>query len=512
MNFQTIPEIINYNARLFPTEDAVIFEDSRVTCDQLKKRVDQRANALLELGVSHGDHVASVSINSMEYVETMLAVWALGAVNVTINWRLSAEELIYVINQCQAKYLIFQDQFSNTIKEIKASLTHVQKYLVFEGSSFPGVIDFSSMIAKAPETESSATVKNSDIATIIYTSGTTGRPKGVVASHKNWIASCDAVRDAAGDYFEDHPKSLFSGPFFHSGGLMNMLICLYFSSPQVIMKKFTPVDFLNWIENEKINRIQGVASLYNMILQAPKLEQYNLSSVDFIGSGAERMADETRKRFGEIFPGAEIFESYAMTETCASTTFRYREGSYDKNTSVGKPKGDIEVRVADEKGSDLPPGTPGEVLVRGPNIMQGYYNDPEKTSQAIQNGWLYTGDLGQTDEDGFLYILERKNDMIKTGGENIYPKEVENAIYQHPEVVEAAVFGIPDDIWGQKVCAAVVLEKNAEVSEADIIDFCKSHVASFKKPKHVFFIDSLMRTPSGKIQRSALRDQFLNLL
>ena len=510
MNFQTIPEIIDYNARTFPNEDAVIFEDARATCYQLQRRANQRAHALSELGVSHGDHVAIVSINNMEFVETMLAIWSLGAVTVTINWRLAPEELFYVINHSDAKYLIFEEQFSEPIEQIKTSLTKVQQYLGFDGSSFSGVIDFSSIMAGAPESSPTIEVKGSDVATIIYTSGTTGRPKGVVAAHENWIASCDAVKDASGIYFEDHPKSMFSGPFFHAGGMLNMLICLYFSSPMVIMKKFDSIEFLKWIEREGINRIQGVASLYNMLLQVPKLDQYDLSSIRFVGSGAERMAEETRKRFSELSPGAVIFESYAMTESCGSTTFRIIVDSDDQNISVGKPKGDIEVRVVDGTGNDQPPDTPGEILVRGSNVMQGYYNDPEKTAQAIQNGWLYTGDLGKLDKDGFLYVLERKNDMIKTGGENIYPKEVENVLYQHPEVAEAAVFGLPDDIWGQKVCAAVALEKGAKTTEEDLIAFCKSNLASFKKPKHVFFIDSLIRTPSGKIQRSALRDQFSN--
>ena len=283
MNFQTIPEIIDFNARTFPNEDAVIFEDARATCEQLQRRANKRANALLELGVSHGDHVAIVSINNMEYVETMLAIWSIGAVNVTINWRLAPEELIYVINHSEAKYLIIQEQFSDTIEQIEPSLTHIQKYLGFDGSSFSGVMDYSSIVAGALESSPSIEVKSSDIASIIYTSGTTGRPKGVVASHENWISSCAAVKDASGIYFEDHPKSMFSGPFFHAGGMLNMLICLYFSSPMVIMKKFDPTEFLKWIERERINRIQGVASLYNMLLQVPNLDQYDLSSIRFVG-------------------------------------------------------------------------------------------------------------------------------------------------------------------------------------------------------------------------------------
>ena len=199
-----------------------------------------------------------------------------------------------------------------------------------------------------------------------------------------------------------------------------------------------------------------------------------------------------------------------MTETCACTSARLSDVTEAQKASVGRPCKEIKVRIIDDKGNKLDPGHPGEILVHGPTNMQKYYNDPEKTSLAIRNGWLHTGDIGQLDEDGFLYILERKNDMIKTGGENIYPKEVENVLYQHPEVREAAVFGLPDKTWGQKICAAVVLKEGARTTEANIIAFCKTKLASFKKPKQVFFLDTLVRTASGKIKRSDLRDRYSN--
>ena len=508
MDFRTIPDIIEYNAQTYPNEEAVIFEDKRATFGELKNRVSKRANVLLQAGVTPGDHVAILSINSMEFVETFLAVWSIGAVSIPVNWRLSAEELIYVVNHCQATFLIFQEQFTDTIEQITPSLTFVRKYLSFEPSSVPDVFDMSAALENASEEPMSVQVKSDDTLIILYTSGTTGRPKGVVASHLNYIKSCEAFREAIGSVLLERPKTLFSGPFFHAGGMLNMLLCFFFSSPQVIMKKFDADQFLSWIETEKVERIQGVASLYNMLLQSPNLKQFDLSSVRMVGSGAERMADETRNRFEEVFPGAKIFEGYGMTETCGFTTARAGEEMADKLTSVGKIIGEIELRILDRKGNDVESGHTGEILVRGPMIMKEYYNDPEKTAQAIQNGWLFTGDIGMLDEDGYLYVMERKNDMIKTGGENVYPKEVENVLYQHPKIVEAAVFGLPDKIWGQKICAAVVLEKDSQSTKEELIDFCKERLASFKKPKEVFFLDTLTRTFSGKIKRSELRKQF----
>ena len=217
MNHQTIPEIVEYNAWTFPDEEAVIFEDSRATFVQLKKSVDHRANALLQIGVTPGDHVAVLSVNSMESLETILAIWSIGAVTVLINWRLSPEELIYVINHCQATFLIFQEQFFQPIEQMMPSLASIRKYLVFERSSISGVIDFLTALQETQDQPLSNRVKGSQNATILYTSGTTGKPKGVVASHENWIAACEAYYDTNRSFWVDHPKSLYSGPFFHSG-------------------------------------------------------------------------------------------------------------------------------------------------------------------------------------------------------------------------------------------------------------------------------------------------------
>lgn len=287
-----------------------------------------------------------------------------------------------------------------------------------------------------------------------------------------------------------------------------MLWCLFNASPQVVLKKFDPKDVLDWIEKEKVNRLMSPATLYNMIVQVPDIEHYDLSSVYWLGHGAERMADETRNRLAELFPRAGIFHPYGMTESCAVITARPVEYEEAKPASVGIPPLLMDMRVVDEQGQDVSPGVVGEIIARGPNIMKEYYRDPEQTAEALRQGWLYTSDLGWVDEDGFLYVVERKQEMIKTGGENIYPKEVEEVLYTHPKIAEAAVFGLPDEIWGQKVCAAVVLKKGEQMKFEEVIGFCKENLASFKKPKEVMFLEDLPRAASGKVKRSELRNMF----
>lgn len=499
------PAVIDSHAKQYPEAEAVIFKDVRVTFGQLRDRINRRSNALLHLGVKRGEHVATLSANCLELVELILAVWRIGAVLAPLNWRLSPDELIHMLNHCDAETLMFSSAFEETVRKITPSIKKVSKFLYTGEKCSAAYIDFEAVTRGQSTQMPRIQVNEDDVAAIIYTSGTTGKPKGVVHTHKNFLWQCVFLTLATKGLWKSRPKSLLSGPYFHVGGLLNLLWCFFNASPQVILKKFDPKDTLEWIEKEKVNRLHGVATLYNMILQVPEIDQYDLSSVYHLGSGAERMAAKTRQRLKALFPGADIFELYGMTESCGIITTRPLEHSEDKPLSVGVPTLLMEMRVVDKQGHDVAPGVVGEIIARSPIIMREYYNDLERTAEAIRDGWLYTSDLGYLDEDGFLYIVERKNDMIITGGENIYPQEVEGVLYTHSKIAEAAVFGLPDKIWGQNVCAAVVLEKGQKMTPEEIIGFCKQNLASFKKPKSIFFLDALPRAASGKVKRSELR-------
>jgi acyl-CoA synthetase (AMP-forming)/AMP-acid ligase II len=248
-----------------------------------------------------------------------------------------------------------------------------------------------------------------------------------------------------------------------------------------------------------------------MLLLVPDISKFDLSSVRVVGSGAETMPDQTRNNVKQLFPNAGIWEVYGMTEAGGIITVRPENHTASKPFSVGQANLFEDVRVVDEQGNPVPPGEIGEIIVRGPHIMQGYYKDPARNHEALRDGWFYTQDLGRFDEDAFLYVIERKHNMIISGGENIYPKEVEDLLFRHPAVADAAVFGLPDSLWGHRVCAAIVAKKGAQLTEGDVIEFCKGKLAGYKKPRSVFFVESLPRNAVGKVLRSELKELFCNV-
>jgi len=513
----TLSSLVDINAGKYPDYEAVIFDHARVNYSQLSRRMNMRANALLDLGIEKGDHVAVMASHCMELTETLLSIWRIGAVFVPLNYRNSPEEIVYVIEHSEATSLIFLDEYEETVTGMKSSgIQKVGKYLCLGKSANGGFIDFNKHTLGQSDNPPAVKVSGSDLACIIYTAGTTGRSKGVLLTHKNLVLGAISVALSSSSPFpEGSPagfkdKLLFSGPFFHIGGVLNFIHVLLDGGSIVLQKKFDPTESLSWIEKEKVNRLQGVATLYNLLIMTPNLDNYDLTSVLRLGSGAETMPDETRERLKKLFPNAQIGEGYGMTESAGIIAIRNPEDTAEKPYSVGLPASLVEVKIVDELGRELGPNEVGEIIVRGANTMEGYYKDPEKTADALRDGWLWTHDLGRKDEDGFLYVVERKNDMIKSGGENIYPKEIEDILYRHEKIAEAAVFGVPDPVWGQNVYAAVVLEKDREMSEEEVISFCKENLASFKKPKRVIFKDTLPRSPVGKILRKNLRSDYSN--
>ena len=503
----TLGTILQISTSQYPEREALIFEDARATYSLFNERVNQRANALLQLGIKPQDHVATLASNCMELVETIYAVWRIGAVLVPLNMRLSPSELHYIIEHSDVTTLLFTQRFQETVDKIRPNFKIVQKIISFNTPPSPGYDDFEAITREQNTEAPQAEVLETDPATILYTSGTTGKPKGVVATHKNWVWGCVNASFLVKE--RQLLKNLTVYPLFHAGAIMNLAGSIFGGNSLVILKEFDPQTMLEQIQREKVHRMGNPPTVYNMILQHPDIEKYDLSSVLYLNSGAEVMPIETRKRLSRVFINAGFIENYGMTETCGFTTSRPGEYTADKPYSVGISSITNQVRVVNPDGQDTAPGEVGEIIVRGPNVMKEYYKDPEKTAEAIRGGWLYTDDLGKMDEDGFLMIVERKKNMIISGGENIYPKEVEDVLYRHPKVVDAAVYGVPDKIWGEKVCAAIVLKAGEQMTVEEIIDFSKQNLASFKKPKFVEFIDSLPRNTIGKVQRSELKQKYI---
>jgi acyl-CoA synthetase (AMP-forming)/AMP-acid ligase II len=419
--------------------------------------------------------------------------------------RLSKNELGYIVNHADVSTVVLSPEFTNLFDSLKDNLPKVKKYLVWGDKAPSGMHALTQPGGPSSSAFIEAPIRQEDTAFILYTAGTTGKPKGVILTHQNMVWS--AVNLAFDSEFRPQWKILLVFPLYHAAAIMLVFTSLYVGCGLVTVRTFDPKQVMELTEKEKVNKLTFPPTVWNFILQLPDLKKFDTSSVRSISSGAETMPMETKKKLLGLFPNAKLGDTYGMSECAATITTLKPEFSLKKLDSVGKPFINAEIRVVDDQDRDTVPGAIGEIMVRGPHVMSGYYRDPEATAQTLQGGWLRTGDLGTLDEEGFLKIVDRKKDMIISGGENIYPKEIEEILYSHPKVLEVAVIGKPDPQWGENVHAVIALREGEKATEQEIIDYCRGKIASFKKPKSVSFVKRLPRSSAGKVLKRVLRDE-----
>jgi len=500
-----VGSLLTIQANKFPDRTALIYENKRFTFLEFDRRSNQMANALLRFGLQKGDRVAALLFNSPELVEVFLGAAKVGGVFTPINFRLAADEVIYLVNHSDARVFVFGEEFFSLVGDILPRLSKVEKFISVGRAAFPRVVEYEPLLEDSPVEEPGITVSEEDECQMLYTSGTTGRPKGAVLTHGNvlWnlVSTLLAREDKEGEI------ALVSGPLYHAAALNNhFLIRLALAGASVLMKHFDPRIFMEIIQKEKVNVISGAPAMFHLLLNLPEVEKYDTGSITRCTLGSSTLPDETKKKLLKLFPNAGgVYDVYGATEVSPTLTVLKAADSFRKTACVGPAVPFLEVRIVDSQDREVPRGETGEIICRGPNVMKGYYKDPEGTAEALKGGWLHTGDIGRMDEEGFVYIVDRKKDMIISGGENIYPREIEELLYHHPKIREAAVVGIPDPLWGESVKAFVVLKPGMSMSEEEVIEYCKSHLASYKKPKVVAFADSLPRNPSGKVLKNLLR-------
>jgi len=350
-------------------------------------------------------------------------------------------------------------------------------------------------------------VNENDPCQLMYTSGTTGKPKGATLTHRNVLWNLHntiwAREDKSGE------RAIIVGPLYHTAALNNHLtIQIALGGTSIIIRKFEPQALLRTIEKEKATIVSGAPALYNMLLQYPDSHAYDTRSISKCTSGSDKLPMEIKKKLLEFFPNIKgIYDVYGLTEASPGITILNAADSLRKDGSVGKILPFVDARIVDEDNNRLPPGEVGELICRGPNVMQGYHRNPQATAESIQNGWLFTGDLARMDNEGFVYIVDRKKEMIVSGGENIYPREIEEVIIKHPSVADVAVIGIPHPKWGETVKAFVVPGQDQKIDEKEIVDFCKNSLASYKKPTVVAFVPQIPRNPSGKALKRILKEE-----
>jgi fatty-acyl-CoA synthase len=500
----SLPYLLKRAAFKYPAREAIVSEAGRWTYEQWEKNANRRAQVLAGHGIRKGDHVATIFLNGHRVLETFMALMKLGAVMVPLNVRLSGGELQYIVEHSDARALILSQEFEPAIREIMPELGGVRKYFMSGEDAVGDMVDFEAACAKASDTEPDVEIQDEDIAAILYTAGTTGRPKGVLLSHSNCIWA--AVNYGVDIRLPSEYRVLLVFPLYHAAAFVIVIADLFMGCTNVTMRTFDPGRVMELIQEEKINRMTFPPTVWNFILQVPDLDKYDTSSVKALSSGAEAMPVETKRQLLKVFPNASLGETYGMTESAATITTLKPQYVLERMASVGKPFVNVETRIVDGDGRDVPRGEVGEILVRGPNIMAGYYKDSKATAETLRDGWLHTGDLGREDGEGFLYIVDRKKDMIITGGENVFPREIEEVLYAHPKILEAAVIGLPDPQWGEKIHAVVALKEGEKMTAQEVIDATRDRVASFKKPKSVEFVDRLPRSPAGKVLKRLLRD------
>jgi acyl-CoA synthetase (AMP-forming)/AMP-acid ligase II len=494
------------------TSIAFEFEGRQTSFAEFDDLTNRVANALIALGVRQCERIAYLGKNSDVYFELLLGAMKANVVMTPVNWRLAAPEIAFIVADCKAPVLFVGPECVAQLRSIRDQLPELRLVIATEGGA-PEWQDYAGWRDAQAASDPRVGIDRQDVAIQLYTSGTTGKPKGAMLSHANLlnlVESGDGERSDWNQWTADD-VSLVAMPVFHIGGTGWGLLGLYHGARGVIAREFDPTKVLDFIEQARITKLFMVPAAMQFVVRQPRARSVDFSRLKYILYGASPIPAALLKECIEVF-GCGFVQVYGMTETTGSIVALPPEDhveGLERMRSAGKALPGVELAILDHDGKRLPTGEVGEIATRSGSNMVGYWNLPEATAKTIsRDGWLRTGDAGYVDKDGYLYIHDRIKDMIISGGENIYPAEVESALCDHPDVAEAAVVGVPDDIWGEAVKAIVVLKPGKQVTAPDIIDFIRSRIAAFKAPKTVDFIDALPRNASGKILRRHLRDPY----
>ncbi|MBW4594119.1 MAG: long-chain fatty acid--CoA ligase [Brasilonema angustatum HA4187-MV1] len=496
-----IAQNVERGRRFFPNKTALIFEEKSWTYKDVDDMANRVANALRGLGIERGHRVALFLPNIPEFIISYLGILKIGAIVVSLNVMLKKNEVKFILDDCSAKALITIDSLIENVPDTE--LPELQHILIASGEAKKGISLQQFMLNASPNARAVEMNRN-DPATIIYTSGTTGFPKGATLSHGNVISNVYAANHCYRTQPED--RLLLFLPLFHCFGQNAILNAgLNACATIVLQRRFEPEQVLKTIVTHGVTLFFGVPTVFIKLLNL-NISSDHLSSVRYYFTAAVTMPREVIQRW-QSKHGMVIHEGYGLTETSPFSTYNH-DLKY-KLGSIGSPIENVEVKIVNLDGESVQPGEVGEIVVRGPNVMLGYWNRPEETAQVIKNGWFHTGDIGRMDEDGYFYIVDRLKDMINVSGFKVYPTEVENVIYQHPAVAECAVYGVPDQVKGERVFANILLKTGFAVTQEEIIAFCSQRIATYKVPHTIKFIDSLPKNATGKVLKRLLQQQEL---
>lgn len=493
------------NARNNSQKTAIMFNESIYNYSEYNEQVNQIANALISYGVKKGDKIAIMMKNSDTFAFVYYGILKAGAVAVPVNFRLTAHETRYILDNSDSIIVFADEDYAETIAKAAEGNEKLQLQVIVGENKLDHqklLSEFRSSNSSNPDLE----VLESDDAEILYTSGTTGLPKGVVLDHHRVLHVALGMIITMKMGPED--RLLHVAPLFHSAQLNLFLVSgTILGCTHVVQQEFHPVATLKAISENKITLFFGVPTMFNFFLQVPK-GMFDVSSVTRCGYGAAPMAIPTLEKSMEMFGTDQFFNLCGLTEGGPGGVFLLPEEHKTKLGVSGRANHFTDARVVDDHGADIKPGEVGEFIIKGESIMKEYYKKPEETQKTLRDGWLYTGDLATIDEDGYITLVDRKKDMIISGGENIYSTEVEQVLYKHPDVLEAAVIGVPHEVWGETVAAIVVPKEGKSIDIDELMQFCRQELAGYKIPRVVYEMEQLPRNASGKVLKYKLREDY----
>jgi acyl-CoA synthetase (AMP-forming)/AMP-acid ligase II len=507
---QGFDRVIRRNARRFPDKAASRFGEMTMTYAELDGRLNRLVNGLRGLGLEKGDRIAFFAMNCHTYLEGLFGAAKGGFALTTLNFMLKEKELAYILEDSGAKAIIFQSRFAPLIKAAAASCPELKHFIAF-GDPVDFALSYEELLSGSSDDDPEVEVNGEDLLLLVYTSGTTGKPKGVMLSHRNVLLN--AIDSVTGVELGQDTINLNVCPLYHvAASVLQTYTTFYIGGASITLEQFDPHEVLETIERERVTFTFLVPTMIFRILELEGADDYNLGSLRKLGYGAAPMPIDRLKKAIPLF-GPVLFQGYGLTESTANVVI-LRPEDHDLTApdeklkrlkSCGREHSNHEIRVVGPDDHELTPGEVGEIVLRSPSVMEGYWKNPQATGETVRDGWLHTGDMAYMDEERYIYIVDRKNDLIISGGENIYPKEIEEVIFSHPAVLEAAVCGVPHPDWGEAPKAFVVLREGHEATAREIIKHCRQNLAKYKCPREVMFLEEIPKTASGKITRAGVK-------
>jgi fatty-acyl-CoA synthase len=516
----TLTETLKKALKLFPMKEAIVCGKDRWTYREFGDRINRLSRYLANVGIEKDDKVALLHPNCHTFLEAYYGIAQIGAISVPINYRLAAGEIAFILNDSESKVLIADPMFHSQVDSIRGQVPQIKK-IIWTGQGRRAVDSRdekyeNALMAADSRPFREAGITDDDVAQIYYTSGTTGRPKGVMLSHKN--VTTHALGTVAELHLTDSDVWIHVAPLFHLADAWATWAITLVGGTHVLVREFESKTVFETIEREKVTITNLIPTMLNLMVNHPEVGKYSYRSLRALLSGGAPIAPEVVRKIVETFQ-CDYVQTYGMTETSPYLTLSILKEHLKKlpyedqlrfKSKTGREFIGVQLKVVNEKGEEIKPDEKevGEIIVKGDIVTRGYWKLPDETAKAIRDGWLYTGDMAVIDGEGYVTIVDRKKDMILTGGENVYSTEVENVLYTHPAVLECAVVGVPDEKWGEAVKAIVVLKSGQRATDQEIIQFCKDRIAHYKAPKSVDFMDVLPKTGSGKIQKRELRNTY----